>query len=779
MRRCSYPHRFARARWVRCAAALFAATTTAVAAILACSHEFPISFLDSRDGVLLQAPEATFAEEVRLLVPAPQDATRLKPVEDDAADSEYDPATGEWVRRSSMDEAEREGLTAEDAALVRSLRELDDGALAFARGEGLPRDVRHYTAGAVSFHHGQPDSARAQFAAVLALPAPERTRRELWSRFMLGRLAVARGDAAEAASQFEVARELVRSGAPDPLGLAVSSLGEEARLSLVPGRIARAVALYGRQASYGSGSAIASLLRVVGRILKDDTLLDESIQDSLTRRLLFLYLNARVYALQQEDGTEPAAPGWAPTPMAPLERVVAALERHRIGDRSGICWLAATAYQAGRFDLAERLANGDTSAVSTWIRAKLACRRGNMPGALSTYSEALAALEREKRGAGLTGTLLAESAVVRLGRGQFSETLDIFFRATQRVWAPDKWAGRWQDYWRDTAYVAERVLTTDELKKYVDEQVKAPTSSEMEIALEQGRTLPAASLRWLLGRRLMREQRYREAIGYFDDEHVRSVAEEYVSTMARTHQWWRSAVSRAEDLFAAATITRFDGMELLSYELSPDYMIYDGQFSQDPDPEDSGTPEEPATPQIAAVTSVSSAEKERVETSKPTHNVRFHYQVVAVDHAMKAADYLPRSSQAFAAVLCRAAGWVAERQPEVAATVYARYLHEGPYVRWARRFGRQCPQPDFNAARRRMWVVRLRPVVRLVGTHPILSGVPTAAVLVGAVLALRGVAKRRRARARRRLPASVAATRARSRATPAGSSKHGIRDPSR
>ncbi len=60
---------------------------------------------------------------------------------------------------------------------------------------------------------------------------------------------------------------------------------------------------------------------------------------------------------------------------------------------------------------------------------------------------------------------------------------------------------------------------------------------------------------------------------------------------------------------------------------------------------------------------------------------------------------MPHSSQAFAAVLCKAAGWVAGTDEKIA--LYQRYVEQGPYVSWAGNFGQQCQEPRFDQANRR------------------------------------------------------------------------------
>jgi len=134
-------------------------------------------------------------------------------------------------------------------------------------------------------------------------------------------------------------------------------------------------------------------------------------------------------------------------------------------------------------------------------------------------------------------------------------------------------------------------------------------------------------------------------------------------------------------------------MELMGYELEPDFAIVDGYYVLndwlDTDHE--------------ANTMVGDEEQQRKNSSQAKPNVRFHYRLLATEHASKAADLLPRSSQAFAAVLCEASRWILVREPEYAKPLYQRYLREGSYVSWGKQFGQQCPAPDFQSAEKRAW----------------------------------------------------------------------------
>ena len=236
----------------------------------------------------------------------------------------------------------------------------------------------------------------------------------------------------------------------------------------------------------------------------------------------------------------------------------------------------------------------------------------------------------------------------------------------------------------------------DELKQFVDREVPAPTPQQIDDEINEDRKLPATQLRALLGRRLLRSDRLEEASAYFDHDELKEAAKEYVDARRRAGSWWRGPIGRAKAWFDAAMIARFDGLELLGFELAPDYGIVEGSLdlteSEDESDGAEGQPE-----------FTSASELDRLQTSEAQPDVRFHYRRTAVDLASRAADELPRSSQAFAAVLCHATAWMIDREPDQADALYRRYLREGPYVPWGKGFGRRCSPPDFSGAWMRPW----------------------------------------------------------------------------
>jgi hypothetical protein len=293
--------------------------------------------------------------------------------------------------------------------------------------------------------------------------------------------------------------------------------------------------------------------------------------------------------------------------------------------------------------------------------------------------------------------LAAETGIIRISRGDYIQALDLFRSAVAD--APSGFT----DYWPDTAYIAERVLTIAELKNYSDSRVPPDAKKPVNTAL-----------RSILARRLMRAGRRKEALQYFDDPAIRTAAKQYADALDKAQSLWRWPGTRAEAWFTAALLARADGMELLGFEGEPDSGMWDGNFDR--------TEDGKHDPSFQT-----EDERKRAAASRAVRDVRFQYRLTAVDHATASADLLPHSSQAFAAVLCEASTWVIDRHPDRAAEIYKRYIHQGAHMPWAASFGRTCPVPDFAAASSaKLRITRIR---RHAKAHPLAAALAATAAV--------------------------------------------------
>ncbi|MDD0969539.1 MULTISPECIES: hypothetical protein [Pseudomonas] len=648
-----------------------------VGSALACGPDFPMRLLDDRGQSLAELPEGNFRFEISRLgktIAGLKNVTAVTYNPDDIYGEPDEPA-------DLRNKAEQIGLTPEQQALVKQLRSLTDAHQVEVQGASLPAELRLYVAGAVAFGAGDHQLAVEYFRQLLALPADQRALRSTWAAYSLGRAFFAMsseaGDALEALENaieaFRQTRQLSIDGFSDPLELGVASLGEEARALRTAGSWDKAIELYATQNLHGSNVGYTSLKLLMNDLAEEpEDRLEKLLRGKAVQQLVTASLISRI--------------GWSFGDEPPNEKkLVKVLQASTRGSLDNADRLAAMNYQQGDYASAKAfLEHAGDSGLAWWLRAKLAVRDGDKNAAAAAYAKAAQAFPQdeswgERRTADWNLESVqpkcrveGESAILALQRGEYLQAFDQLYRS-QHI------------YWFDAATVAERVLTVEELKNYVDTNVPAPPALSQQ---DRDNYVPlpvAASLRNLLGRRLLREGHYEEAVGYFDSADLQNKARLYgEQRMKADSAWWPT--KRASALFNAAWTAREWGMDILGYEMAPDYATFGGNYSLE-------------NTELKVGPLVSEAEVQRQKASEAQPDERYHYRFVATALASRAADNLPHTSQAFAAVLCSAAGWNSSLEEQSA--LYKRYVDEGPYVLWAVDFGHQCPYPDFENADKR------------------------------------------------------------------------------
>lgn len=624
----------------------------------ACGPDFPNVLLRDRTATMLTLVDGSFDwETAHLIIPA------------------LGPSSGAQLVAVEYLDSERE----------RAVR---------SQGGSIERAL--YDEGANHFHAGDPLLAEKAWRKLLALPRDERIHRSTWAAYMLGR---STGNA----KWFQRTRALAHDGFHDALGLAVASYGEEARMHLDT-NVARAVHLYAEQAAHGSGSGSTSLLLVARRLVNDASIeegeLARAARDPLVRKLVAAYLFTRSNEIEG---------AWDGTHVAKVERLVRVIERASTAGGTqkhddGVDRLAAAAYRAGQWTLAKRLVHvaGD-GPLASWVRAKLALRDGKPDLARTLLARASTSFPAgEDWGSrpmaeygdwetvGPRERVNAERAVLAVEDRQYASALSLFLAS-----GDDR-------YWADAAYVAERVMSLDELVAYVEEH--APTHIPVvESCWGAPTPSPLNALRAILARRLLRAGRNDDATRFFDDATVREHARTYAQLVAQGRSVAGDRFDRARSLWTAASVARVHGMEILGFELDPDWAMHDGNFDLGvdwsvSDEERARGRQDTMVPRPAFSTY---DEQLRVMSTASKPLARFHYRVVAGELAAEAAALLPPRSQAYAAALCEAAAHVGVTEGARASTYYQRYVDNGAYVDFAAHFGSDCPAPDFASARTR------------------------------------------------------------------------------
>ena len=680
---------------------------------LACGPDFPMRLLDNRGQSLAELPEGNFSFEISRLGHA---INGLKNV---TAGADYSDQPDAVALR---DQAEQAGLSAEQQVLVKHLRGLTDAHQVETEGAQLPPEIRWYLAGAVAFGAGDNALAAGYFKKVLALPAEQRASRSTWAAYSLGRALFAMSAEANAAPDllvqsakaFEHTRQLSIDGFSDPLELGVASLGEEARVVRAAGDWNRAIELYATQNLHGSAVGYSSLKLLMADLM---TLPDDQVAELLKGQPVQQLVTASLISRL----------GWSFGEQPPNEqKMIKLLQNSTRGSLENADRLAAMNYQQGDYASAKAfLEHAGDGGLAWWLRAKLAVRDGDKNAAAAAYAKAAQAFPKneswgERRTPDYDYETLqpkcrveGESAILALQRGDYLQAFDQLYRS-QSI------------YWFDAATVAERVLTLEELKHYVDTQVPAPPPLTQQ---ERDNYVPlpvAASLRNLLGRRLLREGHYEQAPAYFDNDGLRHKARLYgEQRQAADSAWWPTR--RAAALFNAAWTAREWGMDILGYEMAPDYATFGGNYIL-----------ENAELKVGPLMAEDEVKRQQASAAQPDQ--RYHYRFVATALASRAADNLPHTSQAFAAVLCEASGWNSSLEEQSA--IYQRYVKEGPYVEWAADFGHQCPYPDFENADKR-YVTQVTNAARS-ALRPYKTPLQVGSVLAFAAAALLLFKRRRR-----------------------------------
>ncbi len=602
--------------------------------------------------------------------------------------------------------------------------------------EEFASEFADYHRGAFAFRKGAAHFAEAREAweGLLKRPKDERHYRSVWAAFMLGKLALAAKDP-EAVKRFRQTRALAEDGFADSLGLAADSYGWEARSELKQGHGEAAGKLYLTQLALGDESAIVSLKAVIpdrphvdgmknygeeppenatpedvkkwvqAQAPKTQARLDEAARSPLLRRLVTVH----VLATETQEQIWSYGADSTPDGDKPGERCrrwLATLEKagvRQLDDADRLGWVA---YTTGRYKAAAgwlAVAKQD-SATALWLKAKLLRRDGKLAEATATMADAFKLIAAEKTPQDDSDSLFAygarryrtdqsaagDLAGLHLSRGKFTDAMDAFL------------AG---ELWDDAAFVGDRVLTADELKKYVDEHCPEPAAKAKTD--DFGPEDNSKRMRWMLARRLVREDRYADARAYFPTEQ-RMVLARYVAALEDAANTQLPKPQRARALFTAAWSARHDGMEIMGTEVEPDGFVSGGDFAPgtvdteraegvtvSTEYDDAKKKEVVKRKPIKIFIPVTAEEKQRIGQNRPHPDNRFHYRWVASSLAWKAAGLMPDGTEELADVLNVGGSWIKDRDEKGA----------GKFIQ---SIERRCPKTKIGqAASKKHWFTDL------------------------------------------------------------------------
>lgn len=534
--------------------------------------------------------------------------------------------------------------------------------------EGLPEEFTDYVNGYVWWQAGHAEPARAYWTQLLSRPSEQRFYKSVWAAYMLGRSWEA-DDPGEAVAWYRRARDLVREGFSDRLNLYEASLGREGRIHVRQRHYGAALEVQVQHLAEGESFALKSILFTCREACSDRPGMHTKLaRHPLARELITEHLMSQPWWRWPID----VDPPWMEATLGVLERVswlragLKRLHRQRIPVDMWIEAVEATGVTNADFAekmclLAFRGEEWEAAAlwseragdrpVARWIRAKLeakACRvetafqllnalRADLLLATGPESASWRSLldktyvpawYRQRLPA--DEVIEAEWAALQVIRGHYEIGLESFLRT---------------HFWRDAAYLAEQVLSLEELQACVARFDKLPVETW---AVRESRYEPVTHsfewLRYLLARRLMRADRLREALAFYPAS-LQDKARQYVELLERARDTTRTDVERATAYWEAALMAR-RGSDLLGKEETW-IRITRGGFTPWRDDEEA---------RVARHRDVA----ERIDRTA----------FAAAELGWEAAQLMPNNDPATAQVLCQAGTWVKYADPPYADRFY-------------------------------------------------------------------------------------------------------------
>lgn len=538
---------------------------------------------------------------------------------------------------------------------------------------GFDSEFRDYQLGALAFRKDDLAAAKACFEKLLTRPAAQRQYRTVWAHYMLARC----GSAAEVAAHARDLRAAVEAGFEDSIDCYSAMLRLEAcqdqnlECELMLQTIADGPPDMDRRSR-------SSLFL--------NTPMDELVAWAKMPAMRAITSCKLMCAATTADRII------SPRAKEACRRWNEAISTAGIGmveDADRLAWIA---YISGDYSLAESWLGRcqNPTDLSLWLQSKIDLRKGRTTRAIALIKKAaqqqpvekISKTQLEVSPLAVTAASAAQAdlAMMQLSAGNFSETVRCFMQG---------------NHWLDAAWVAERLMTVNELKTLVVREIswdsskeslcqKIQTSDIGESAMmyrsnyflnpeEIGSIEPYNKyrLRWLLGRRLFREGRRVEAMDFLPAR-LRPAARALHLHLTQAGQKNRAQKDRALDWWGAAWLERTQGMELMGTEMEPDFAVWAGNYQEvsissmrlKSKIETTRWITDPVTAEGKELTAIepvllfqSRSELLRLNSLKQPANLRYHYRYIAAEHAWNASKLFPSGSEEMADALNSAGRW--------------------------------------------------------------------------------------------------------------------------
>ncbi len=546
----------------------------------------------------------------------------------------------------------------------------------------VPEEFSLYLNGAVKYHANDFKGAAAEWEKILALPKKARHFKSTWAAFMIGKSYLSTREQQKAVLYFEQTRKLAQEGYVDSLNLSDESVGWQALAEYELKNYAASISHYLKHMD------VNSLNRLCLKISQttDDTI-PNIVKDQTSRNVLLGWAVSRPYWNALAYGEDFNYKDFFGRLLKSLEALG---KKDTVDYADRVAWLY---YNRGNIENAKRWVGLSKlkTPLAQYVDFKITLREGKIEDAVSKLSHLIPMFTRSKDNGvffneDLGRMLNSEMAVLRLSRKEYLKAFELLLRGK---------------YWEDIAYVAEKVLTTEELEGFLKQSKFHPDLlakqiwfrwSSINLREREDNAFPADSLKvdgqtllealnYLLARRYVREGRWDQAIALMprkgpmnEDIDLKMKLLELKRLMTAGTDEKYSRYARGKAYFDAALLTRQYGMQLMGTELDPDGFVDKGSFPYDGAMrgrfailfDQAKADDEPGKEEWIEKNNIlrerikkdrgffygSEEEEIRALKSLPSPNKRFHYRYQAAELMWQSARLLPDNDDLKARALC-------------------------------------------------------------------------------------------------------------------------------
>jgi hypothetical protein len=574
----------------------------------------------------------------------------------------------------------------------------------FKFAQEIPQEFTLYIKGAVAYHNNNFNAAIRKWKELLGLPQEKRHYRSTWAAFMIGKAYLSMRKSKEAIEYFKMTRDYASGGFKDSLDLVYESYGWQALAEYESKNYPESIKHYLKQLDVNSLNWLCSKIFAL-----DDKVFSEIVKDDLSRKVLIGWAVSRQpwtywYRTIDDDPQQNI--------YVKLLRAIRKIDKKKnIENADRIAWIF---YNHGDFSGAKewlKVVNKE-SPLAEWIESKLLLREGKIDEAIKKLQGLIHLFEKNQEWgmfyktakADIARSISTEIGLLRLRRQDYIVAFDTLIKGGA--------------YWEDIAYVAEKVLTTQELENYL-KQHHSGLDKKLEWYYPSNLEIPTIynALRYLLARRFARNDNWEKAIEYIPISFKREWEERTPSKEGYTIHEQRYEIfnpkeelialyenlkraknvklqkqERARSYYKAALLMRKYGMELIGTELDPDWFVFNGQFAYDDTIEQRfgimnkdrqkyyrGWYDEIIEETRKKRQEIekrrdffvgSKDEEDRALNSLPDPARRFHYRFKAANLMWQCAQLLPNNDELKAKALCTGGTYLKIRDPQAADKFY-------------------------------------------------------------------------------------------------------------